>query len=272
LNLAIEHLALNPFLAIPVLLCATAAIAAYRGVHWAVLGLLPWGLVFLLCIFTVEDGHGAARIYANWLILILPLAGYGISLLWNAPQRLAPPFAVLALICFAVLPLAARDRFTTQYLEIVEHERFNGLLSALPAGVRRIIVPDDELMWRRYHSTLELFRKYAAILYGRPEVGRHVQLIALTDYLENPKAADCANGACLFFFGVPCMDQAMYPVTADQCATLLREQRTSLLSETTLVAAPFVSCSIYVGELKRRFCDPATAARSFRVYRIENAP
>jgi hypothetical protein len=269
LSLTIELLALNPFLAIPVLIVASAAIAVYRSVRLAALAMLPWSAVFILCGLTVEDGHSAARIYANWLILILPAAGYGLSLMWSAPRPASRVVAGIVLLYVGWLPVDLRERLTTPYLEIVEHDRFEALLTALPPGVERIIVPDDELMWRRYHSTLEVYRKYAAIFSTRPATGRDVQLVPLTEYLDNPRRTSCAGGACVFFAGIPCMDEEMYAVTRGQCEELLGTHRTSLLDETSFVAAPFVACSIYIGELKRQLCDPATSARSFKVYRIE---
>jgi hypothetical protein len=33
-------------------------------------------------------------------------------------------------------------------------------------------------------------------------------------------------------------------------------------------AAPFVSCSIYIGELRRRLCRPATRRQHFAFYAI----
>jgi hypothetical protein len=269
LNLTIEHLVLNPFMAIPLLLSATAAVGVFRGWRWAVLAALPWAAVPTLCVLTVEDGHGAARIYANWLILMLPPAAYGISLMWGAPRRGLRLLAAAAVIYLAWLPVAVGSRLTTQYLEIIEHERFRSALAGLPDGVERVIVPDDELMWRQHGSTLELYRKYAAIFAAYPETARNARLTALTEYLDDPGAMGCARGACVFFAGVPCMDQALYAVTRGQCETLLRTSRATLLAEAEITAAPFVACSVYAGELKRRLCDPATAARAFRLYTID---
>jgi hypothetical protein len=268
-SLAVYHVALNPFLAIPVLLVGTAAIWAYKGLRWGVLATLPWVAAFILCVVTTEDGHGAARLFANWLILLLPLAGYGFSLMLNAPQRVAQALGVAALLCFAVLPVVMRARLTVQYLEILENDRFRALLSALPPGVEHIIVPDDEVMWRQYHSTVEAYRKYATILSGRPEAAQRVELVSLTDYLSDPQRTTCGPGACVFFFGIPCMEQPVFAESRRQCEELLRTHRTSVVDETTVVAAPFVACSIYTGRLKKQLCDPATEARSFRVYRIE---
>jgi len=205
----------------------------------------------------------------NWLLLVLPFAGYGLSLMWSAPHWTARFVAAAVLAYLAALPIVTADRLTTPYLEIIENDRFKALLAAPPPDVERIVVPDDELMWRQYHSTLEVYRKYEAIFATRPPASRGLQLVRLTDYLAEPQRSGCSGGSCIFFFGIPCMDQDMYAVTQGQCETLLREHRASLLSETTVVAAPFVACSIYTGELRRELCDPATKARVFKVYRLD---
>jgi hypothetical protein len=268
-DLAIQHLALNPFFAIPVLLFPTVAIAFYHGVGLALLAMAPWAAALALCTVTVEDGHGAARIFANWLILILPCAAYGLSLMLGAPLRAVRFLAVLALVYLAALPVLTGDRLTAQHAEIIENDRFRALLDSPPPGTDRIIVPDDELMWRQYHTTLEVYRKYAAILAGLPQAAQRLQLMKLTDYLSDPRSAACAAGRCVFFFGLPCMEQPIYAVTRQQCETMLRSRRMTVVDDTEVVAGPFVACSIYSGGWKRRFCDPATAPRSFRVYRIE---
>jgi len=269
LNLTIQHLALNPFTAIPVLFMAGVLVGVFRGMRWTLLAVVPWLTLFVACVLTVEDGHGAARIYANWLLLVLPFAGYGLSLMWSAPHWTARFVAAAVLAYLAALPIVTADRLTTPYLEIIENDRFKALLAAPPPDVERIVVPDDELMWRQYHSTLEVYRKYEAIFATRPPASRGLQLVRLTDYLAEPQRSGCSGGSCIFFFGIPCMDQDMYAVTRGQCETLLREHRASLLSETTVVAAPFVACSIYTGELRRELCDPATKARVFKVYRLD---
>jgi hypothetical protein len=267
LSLTTWHLVLNPFLAIPLLFLGTVAVSLYARLGWGAIALLPWAAGLGLCVFTAEDGHGAARIYANWLVLILPLAGYGIARLLQSPRVLARAPAALALLCLASLPAIVRERLGTQYLEILEHERFAALLSTLPAEVERIIVPDDELMRRQVHSTLELYRKYAAIVVSRPDAAARFELVQLTDYLDNPQPG-CVRGRCVFFHGLPCLDER-YWLARDQCEQLLRERRTSELNETTVVAAPFVACSIYTGTLERELCDPATLERRLAVHWID---
>jgi hypothetical protein len=43
-----------------------------------------------------------------------------------------------------------------------------------------------------------------------------------------------------------------------------------VLEETTVVAAPFVDCAIYVGRLREQFCAPVMRPQRFAVYRIED--
>lgn len=267
LDLVMRHLLVNPFIAAPILFLGAAAIPVCRGVWWGAAAVLPWIAAVALCVATAEDGHGAARIYANWLILIIPAAGYGLALLLEARRAGVRAAGALALLSLVALPVAARGRLGQQYLEILEHHSFVALLAALPAGVERIIVPDDEEMRRRVHSTMELHRKYEAILAAAPAGRGRVELLRLSDVLDNPAAANCGGGACLFFRGLPCMDRR-YWLTREQCARFMAARRMSPVSHTEVVAAPFVACSIYTGADRVRWCDPATRPRRFTVYRL----
>ena len=96
-----------------------------------------------------------------------------------------------------------------------------------------------------------------------------MRLVGLIAYLEHPQQASCTPGACVFFFGQPCLEPEVYRVTSGQCQELLRTHRTSVLDETTVTAAPFLDCSIYTGTLRERLCDPATKPRRFTVHWIE---
>jgi hypothetical protein len=262
LDMMVWRLALNPFLGIPVLLIGTAAIWGYTGAARGILALLPWIGVFVLAALTTDSGHSAARIYANWLILILPPSGYGFSRMLSAPQRAAKAVAAGALLYLGLQPSIMHAGLAAQYVEMVENDRFRSLLATLPPGVQSIIVPDDAVTSRQPHSTFEVYRKYATILAGCPEAARRVRLVALTDYLEHPQQTSCMPGACVFFFGLPCIEPGVYSVTSGQCQELLRTQ-------TTVVAAPFVDCSIYTGTLRERLCDPVTTPHRFAVYQIQ---
>lgn len=269
LDLTVHHLLLNPFLSLPVLFLGTLAIFIYERLWLGALALLPWICASLLCIGAAEDGHGTARIFTTWLILILPFAAYGFSLLCMTRLIVVRTVAAIAVLYFGLLPIATHHRLATQYLEVLENDRFNALLANLPPGVDKIVVPDDEIMWRRSHSTFEVYRKYQAILWGRPSEARRVQLIPLTDFLDSAEKERCQPNGCLFFFGLPCMEHLMFPETRAQCAELLRTQRTSVLDTTEAVAAPFVSCSVYVGTLAEQLCKPAILPHRFASYRIE---
>jgi hypothetical protein len=268
LRLTIEHLLLNPFFAVPVLLAGSLAILFFGRIGLGILALLPWMAALVLCVRAAEDGHGTARIFTNWLILVLPSTAYGLALLYGARPIVLRAAAVVALVYLGALPLVTHQRLAARHLEMHENDRFRALLDNLPSGVDRIIVPDDEVMWRRHRSTLEVYRKYQAILWGTDK-WKEVRLVPLTDYLDTPAAERCLPGRCLFFSGLPCMDGLMFPETRKQCAELLRTHRASLLEETTVVAAPFAACSIYVGDLAEQLCVPATAPRRFATYRLE---
>lgn len=128
-------------------------------------------------------------------------------------------------------------------------------------------MPDDELMLREHHSTLEIFRKYEAIFWFSEANGGGIELVSLTDYFA--RGEPCAPDACLFFAGLPCMDDLPLPQTRTQCEELLRTRRTVPFDDSTVTAAPFVLCSIYTGRMKEQLCDPMTKARELVVYRVE---
>jgi hypothetical protein len=265
-----ERIAPNRFLALPPLLVGTLAVGAYEGPLWGLLALLPWVAAVALSVFA-DSAVGAARVYASWLILIRPAAGYGFSLLLRAAWRPAKLLAVAVLLYLGAQPFLARDAVTARYLEIRENDLFEERLAALPSGAKWIIVPDDELLRREFHSTNEVSVKYSMILATHSQAPPRMQLVRLTDYLEHPERTDCWGDACVFFFGLPCLDQHVYPFTREQCLEILRTHRSSLIDETTVVAAPFLDCGIYTGGLRRRLCDPTTKTHRFAFYRVERA-
>jgi hypothetical protein len=264
----LRHLVPNPFLAIPSLLLGTLAIALFGSVRLGLLCLLPFPAVFALALLADSD-HGSARVFCGWLILILPAAAYGFSLMLASRWRLAQAVALAALAHLAVQPLLLHDRLTARHLEMRENDFFRDVLSDLPPGVERIIVPDDELLRRRSHSTNEVFNKYAMIVAGRQDLSPPPQLVSLTQFLEQPSPGKCAGDACLFFYGLPCLEQRVYPFAREQCRKVLDTYRSSLLRETEMVAAPFLDCTIYTGDLYRRFCEPTVKRQRFASYRIE---
>ena len=269
-NVAITwHLVLDPLLAIPVLLTGTVAIWICNGRRSGMLALLPWACALAVCLLTLGEAHGGARIYANWLILLLPIAAYGFSTMLLGSSRLAAAIAAAALIYLGLQPALMRGALTARYLEIEEHDRFKALLSQPMPGITSLVVPDDELALREHGSTLEVFTKYLTILDGNVEASERVQLVRLTDYLEHPAETICKPDACAFFFGLPCVDEEHYAATSAQCREVLGAHRTSLIEEMPVLGAPFASCSIYSGALRQRLCGPATKLRRFVLYRIE---
>jgi hypothetical protein len=268
-RMLVERLLSNPLLALPSLLVGTAAVAAYRGAALGMLVLLPWPVAFALALLT-NSGHGAARVYCAWLILILPAAAYGFSLLLASPRRVAKAIAAVALLPLVAQPVIARDRLTARHLEMWENDFFRAVLSALPADVKRIVVPDDELLRRRSHSFNEVYIKYAMIHAGMPEVAKRTRLVGVTSFLEERQERSCAEDACVFFFGLPCLEQRVYPYTREQCRAVLEAHRSSVVRETTVVAAPFLDCAIYTGRLWDELCAPVTGAQRFVAYRLED--
>ncbi len=268
LEMVVEHVLLNPFVAAPLLLVATA-IGAWCGGRWfALAALYSWGLALVLPIAS-ESGHGASRVFASWLILLIPLAAFGPARWLAGPSRAMRLAGALVLLSFAALPVIGWGRLTARHLEILEHEFFRAQLAALPAGVTRVIVPDDEILRRRTGSTIELDVKYAFTLAGMPDVRERLQLIKLTQQLENDGLEPCTAGRCVFFFGLPCLEQRVYPYSREQCEALLAKYVTSLFAEREVEAAPFMDCSIYIGEQHRRICEPAVQHRRFAFYSIE---
>jgi len=257
----------NPFLGVPVLLLGTAAVWMYRGSRQGLLAVLPWLAAGCLIAFTSTAGHHAARVYASWLILILPIAAYGITLLLAAPSPVAKVVAVVALMSSVVHPFVVRETLAARYLEVIEHEIFQALLIDLPAGVRWIVVPDDQSDTGQ--PTLEVLNKYQMILGAHAEVVGDVRLLPLSEALEPTNDGRCSSGACLFFAGLPCLGADVEPFSGDRCDELLRTRRTSIVHRREVVAAPFAKCSIYSGSWRRLLCEPALIPRHLVVYRIE---
>ena len=65
------------------------------------------------------------------------------------------------------------------------------------------------------------------------------------------------------------LSMAPREVSSAQCQELLRTHATSIVDQTSVVAAPFVDCGIYTGTLREQLCDPAIKLRRFVVYQVE---
>jgi len=268
--MVVESIVLNPFVSLPVLVAANLGIFRYRGFLWGALSLLPWIPALVLPI-AGGSGHGAARVFTSWLILILPFSAYGISLMSSARSKFVRLVAAAFVVYFAAQPMILRQRLASRYLEVREHEFFGAALAAMPPRVELVIVPDDELLRRETHSTIELFHKYEMIRAALPDAARRPRLVGLTDYLEHPERTACAPGRCLFFSGLPCLEQDVYPFAREQCREIERSRAGPMLYESTQRAAPFLDCSIYVGALAARYCRPATRRQHLAFYWIEDA-
>lgn len=262
-----EQLLLNPFAFVPALLAACVLVWPFRGWRLGLLAVLPVPTMVAVAVYSSDNAHGAARIFANALIPILPLSAYGLSLLAASRWKLLRIAAGVVLGGVFTMPILHYEALSARYLEIIENDRFNALLANLPSPVRWIIVPDDELLRRVAGSTLEVMQKYKAILAVRPAAGR-VALVGLTEVLEQWGPEDCADDACVFFYGLPCMEPELYPFTSEQCAEFLATRSLWVMDDASLLAAPFVHCSIYSGELRRRLCDPAIQPRHFTVFGV----
>ena len=270
LDVARRDILLNPLLSIPILLAGT--MTCLIRLRWALkpMPLLVWLVAFCLVVLTADRGEHAARVYANSLLLVLAFSGYGFSVLLTEAGWLGKVVGGACVLWLAAQPFLFRDCLSTQYLEFVENDYFRSLWRTLPGDVRWMVVPDDDLMSRRSHTSLETLTKYAMIRAGTVPGAHAARVVGITTLLERPDQIDCSRGGCVFFFGLPCMEPDLYPWAGSQCQELLRTHRTSVLDETTRVAAPFVDCSIYIGTQRQQLCDPATKPRRFAVYRIED--
>src|SRR5262249_37300870 len=146
----------------------------------------------------------------NWLLLIFAFAGYGFSLLMEGGW-LGKMVAGTFILWLVAQPIVLRDALTAQYLEIAENDYFRSLWLTLPPDVRWVVVPDDELMSRISHTALETLTQYGMIRAGRGAGTGDAQVVGITAFLEHPDRVDCSNGQCAFFFGLPCMEQTVYP-------------------------------------------------------------
>ena len=274
-----ESVLYNSFLSVPLLLVASVASALSarrtRGSWYGYLALAIWipalGLPLL-----AESGHGAARVFASWLTLLLPLAGFSLTQMINGKPFLGRAIAFSILVYLLIQPLVTVDRLNAQHLEIRESDFFKTALTQLPPTIDKVIVPDDELLRRRTHSTMELRNKYSMTLvgmwmdgqFGDPHLARIPRLVGLTEFLEKPQRQQCTGGTCAFFWGLPCMDQDVYPFTRSQCEALRKRFATTPLLSSESTASSFVHCSIYRGRLYDKKCAPKAIEKSFAIYQL----
>lgn len=248
----------------PVLVGTMAALLdRHTPVRWAMA--LP--LVVALPVITMggAQGYNHARTYLTHVLLLSLVAGYGLAQLWASDHRFGRGIAVTCLLWVAVLPCCFWQNLRERHLETAEHDFFTAALAALPAGVNRIIVPDDDVLARMTHSTIELVNKYRMIAQA---AGSGIELLGASRYVEHPEEIDCGRGNCLFFHGVPCMGLRYYWFAQDGCAQLMAKRSGPPWREEEVVGGSFLDCSIYRGTMRRQLCEAARHTQHFGLYPI----
>lgn len=270
-----EELLFNPIYAMLLLLVGTlAALLSPRSrVRW----LAPLPLLTLLPVVGLAiglEGHdysigfvGLARPYVNLLLPILLVAAYGLALLWTSPWRVLRLPVLACLGWAAFLPVLFWPNLSGRYVEVAEHDFLTeALREELPAEIDRLIVPDDELLFRESHSSIELLQKYRMITYAA--TGGRVRLIGATEASENPQVAECGRGNCLFFAGLPCSRIRHYWFARPQCEAWLARVGRPLRSE-EVFAGSFLDCSLDFGPARDRACGRSSSAHRLALYRID---
>lgn len=274
LSAAVRELAGNPMFAIgPTLLGTAAAIALWRGpMRW--LAPLPAVMVIAvvaLAIALERHDYAAgfvplARIYANQLLLPTLVAAYGLAWLWHSPWRDRRILAAGCLLWAAMLPAVFWANLRERYLEMAEHDFLRTSLAVLPPEVDRLVVPDDGILLRDSHSTIELITKYSAIAGTTRSSG--IELVGLTSFLERPGAVDCSHDNCVFFYGLPCAGTRYYWFAAPQCAQLMATRGGAALREEDVTGGSFLDCSLSHGTPPAPECAGGGVSRRFGLYRI----
>ncbi|MBI3783598.1 MAG: hypothetical protein HY270_09365 [Deltaproteobacteria bacterium] len=259
----------NPIFAIaPVVVGTLASIVSRRSrVRW------PAPLPLVAAVATIalasKNGHHLARTYANQVLLVSMIAGYGVALLWESPVWVGRLCAVATMAWAVALPEVYWTNLRERHLETVEHDFFQRSLGSLPAGIDHVIVPDDEVLYRQSHSQIEAMRKYQMIAAA---VGlRGVELIGMTRFLEQREEVDCSRSNCLFFRGVPCMGISHYWFGAEGCAKVMEMAAGDAVRVEDVVAGSVLDCSIYAGEVRRQICDPVRKLQRFGMYRVHSS-
>ncbi|MCK6557206.1 hypothetical protein L6Q96_21910 [Candidatus Binatia bacterium] len=273
LRAAVFELVANPVFALGPLAVATgAAVALGRGtLRW--LALLPapiFLIVVALAIGLERHDYGAgfvplARLHANLLLLPTLAAAYGVALLWESRRHARRALALGCLVWTAALTALYWPNLRQRYLEIAEHDFLRESLVALPPEVSRVVVPDDEILFRESHSTIELLAKYRAVAAAAGTT--EIEIVGLTSFLEQPDAVDCGHGHCAFFMGLPCTGGRYYWFAETQCTQLMTALAGPPLRETEVLAGTFLDCSLLRGATRPGECTGAVPRR-FGMYRI----
>jgi hypothetical protein len=276
LRAATRELFDNPIFGLGPVLIGTAAAIVYRRSHVRWFAPLPvLGLVPLIALAITLERHDyafgfvpLARIYVNQVLLLLLVSGYGLALLWGSSRRVVRAIAVGCVVWMAALTALFWPNLRARYVEFAEHEFFREALAALPPDVDRVVVPDDDLLFRESHSTIELMTKYRMI--AAATGARRIKLVGMTPFLESPTKVECRRGNCLFFRGLPCTGLSPYWFARGPCERLMATRLGPAVREQDVVAGSFLDCSIDRGAARRRLCTPAGTAMRFGLYRIIN--
>jgi hypothetical protein len=259
----------NPIFAIAPLLVGTAAAMVDRRSRVRALAPLPLIAVFVLMTLAGKtEGHHLARTYVNEVLLLALAAGYGLALMWESSSRIVRTAAAACVLSAAILPFLFWPNLRERHLETAEHDFFRATLAALPPGIDRVVVPDDDLLLRETHATIESQQKYRMI--AAAAGSSNVELVGLTRFLERPADLDCSRGNCAFFRGVPCLGLPHYWFAETECTQLMTTRAGPPLVEEEVVAGSFVDCSVYRGAARRRVCDPVRRPQRLGLYRITN--
>ncbi len=258
----------NPIFAIVPVLVGTIAAIGDRGSRVRWLAPLPLLAAVSLIVLPNTLPHHLARTYSNQVLPLSLIAGYGLALLWESPWRALHVIPVGCVLWAAALPLLFWPTLHERHLETAEHDFFRAAMASLPAGIDRVIVPDDDALFRETHSTIEAMNKYHMIAAAAGAGG--IELLGMTRFLEHRADIDCHRGNCLFFRGVPCLDLPYYRFAAATCAQLTATLVAPPLREEAVVAGSFLDCSIYRGAARQQMCEPARRPRQLAFYRIAN--
>jgi hypothetical protein len=255
----------NPIFGIvPVLVGTAAAILDRRSrVRW----LAPLPLLAAVSLIALPNTlpHHLARTYTNQIMLLSLVTAYGLALLWESPWRGGRVVAAGCLLWTAALPMLCWPVLRQRHLETAEHDFFRASMASLPPGIDRIIVPDDDLLFRETHSTIESMNKYRMI--AAAAGANAIELVGMTPFLEKREDIDCSRGNCLFFRGVPCMGLPHYWFAQAACTQLMATRAGPAWREEDVTAGSFLDCSIDRSEARRSACAPVPPRR-LGFYRI----
>jgi hypothetical protein len=257
----------NPIFAMAPVLVGTAAVILDRRSGVRRLAVLPLLAAVSLIALPNTLPHHLARTYSNQVLLLSLITGYGLALLWASPWRGMRVIAAGCLLWAAALPVLFWPTLRQRHLETAEHDVFRDGLASLPAGIDRIIVPDDELLNRETHSTIEAVNKYRMI--AAAAGAGAIELVGMTRFLETRAAFDCSRNNCVVFRGVPCLGLPHYWFAAAACAQVMATATGQAVREEEVTAGSFLDCSIYRGDAHRRLCEPLRQRVRLGFYRIE---